>query len=354
MTPAFEILADDKRITDLIRDRLLSLRVTDEDGYQTDTLEITLDNRQLKIIPPATGAELRVSLGYMETGVRPMGLFVVDEYERSGLPHQIIIRARSAWGGSGKSKSATVSGITTALKEQRSRSWDGQTLGAIVSQIAAECGLEPRIDADLEPEAIAHIDQTDEGNANFLRRLAHKHGAVFKPAGGMLIFVKKVKGKTVSEKEIPRVHLTRERGLVQPGWRHWVVLSGDPDSYRLTVAEREDFKSVIATWHDVAAAERKEVRIGRGDPARRMRGNYASAVEAAQAADAEYRRIGRGKAQPTFNCEGYPLLAAEGILVVDDSLGSDLEGDWVITRAEHTLDVNGYRTSLECESSKAV
>ena len=353
MRPAFEILADDKRITDLIRDRFISLTLTDEEGFESDTFEVTLDNRDLQVQPPKTGAELGVSLGYIETGVRPMGLFVVDEYERSGLPHQILIRARSAWGGNGKTKSATVSGIEAALKAQRTRSWDGQTLGTIVSDVAADCGLDPRIDPDLAGEVIAHVDQTNEGNAHFLRRLARERDAVFKPAGGKLIFAKRAKGKTISGVDVPKVYL--DTGLrKRTGAGPLAVLSGDEGSYRITVAEREDYQSVVAFYHDVSAAERKKIVAGEGEPQKELRGNYPTPEEAAQAAAAELRRIGRGESQPTFNCEGNPILAAEGTLVIGDELGTDLEGEWLINRAVHTLDDSGYRTSLECEISEEI
>ncbi len=355
MRPLFEILADDVRITKLIRDRFISLNITDEAGFESDTLDITLDNRDLMIEPPKTGAELKVSLGYKETGVRPMGLFMVDEYERSGLPHKIIIRAKSAYGGDGQTTSATVNGITTKLKEQRTRSWDGQTLGTIVSQIAAECGLEPLIDSSLAAEVIAHVDQKDEGNSNFLLRLANERNAVFKPAGGMLIFDKLGKDKTIAGKPIPTVWLTLGAPPIPTEKKpNWARLSGNEDSYRLTVAERQNFKSVTAYYHDVSAAERKEVTVGEGEPSRKLPANYPTPAEAAQAAAAELRRIGRGKSAPTFNCEGNPLLAAAGKLVVDASMGSDLEGEWAITRAVHKLDGGGYTTDLECEIHEAV
>ena len=352
MKPAYEILADDVRITDLLRDRFISLTYTDESGFGSDTLEILLDNRDLKIQPPKTGVELSLSLGYVGTGVRKMGLLVVDEYERSGMPHKLLIRAKSAWGGDGKNKSETVKGITTALKTQRTRSWDSKTLGSILEQLAAECGLEPCIDLELSSEWIAHIDQTDEGNSNFMLRLAEERDAVFKPAGGKLIFMKRAKGQTVTGVDVPMVYLTLGSPQPSAAKPYWAKLLGSEDSYRLTVAERENFKSVTAYYHDVSAAERKAVTIGDGDPSRKLIGNYATPAEAAQAADAEMRRIGRGKSAPTFNCEGDPLLVSEGKVTADDTMGSDLEGEWLIRRAVHKIDDNGYTTALECEVPK--
>ncbi|SMG67144.1 [weak similarity to] Phage late control D [methanotrophic bacterial endosymbiont of Bathymodiolus sp.] len=40
MRPRFRILANQQDITDTIRDRLLSLRITDEAGNQSDTVEL--------------------------------------------------------------------------------------------------------------------------------------------------------------------------------------------------------------------------------------------------------------------------------------------------------------------------
>lgn len=46
MTPAFRIIVDRHQdVTAAIRERLLSLRVSDEEGYHSDAVEIRLDDR---------------------------------------------------------------------------------------------------------------------------------------------------------------------------------------------------------------------------------------------------------------------------------------------------------------------
>ena len=94
MTPDFRILADSQDITDRIRDRLLSLRVTDEAGIKSDTVEIKLDDRDALIAWPEHGAELEVLLGYQKSGLTRMGLYVVDEVEHGGPPNALTIRAK--------------------------------------------------------------------------------------------------------------------------------------------------------------------------------------------------------------------------------------------------------------------
>lgn len=349
MTPSYEILANDESITNLIRDRFVSLQLTDEAGFESDSVEIVLDNRGLRVEPPSTGAELRVSLGYQESGVFEIGLFIVDEYERSGLPHGLTIRARSAWGGDGEKKSETANAIKTALKARRTRSWSFQTLEEIVSELAQECGLEPRIDSELGGEGIVQVDQTGESNLHFLKRMAGQRDAVFKPAGGKLVFTRKSNGMTVSGQAVRVMTLS----ATSVSGSESVQLSGEPDSYRLTVAERENFSSVTAFYHDVSAAERKPITAGEGEPVKQLRGNFPTAEEAAQAAAAELRRIGRGKSAPTFNLMGNPFVGAEHQIEVDGSRGSDLSGLWVINRAVHTINESGYLTAVECEAPES-
>lgn len=45
MRPDFQILADGKDTTATFRDRLISLRITDKAGLESDAVEVTLDDR---------------------------------------------------------------------------------------------------------------------------------------------------------------------------------------------------------------------------------------------------------------------------------------------------------------------
>ena len=45
MTPDFNIWAEGNLITGLIKQRLISLRITDEAGINSDSVEICLDDR---------------------------------------------------------------------------------------------------------------------------------------------------------------------------------------------------------------------------------------------------------------------------------------------------------------------
>lgn len=58
MTPDFKVIAAGINITPQIRDRLLSLTIMDEAGLKSDSVEITLDDRDGLIELPIPGAPL--------------------------------------------------------------------------------------------------------------------------------------------------------------------------------------------------------------------------------------------------------------------------------------------------------
>ena len=92
----YKILAGQTDMNAAIHNRLLSLDLTDEAGYQSDSLEIRLDDRDGKIKLPRRGVTLDVRLGFKEVGLAEMGLFTVDEVEVKGPPATLTVRARSA------------------------------------------------------------------------------------------------------------------------------------------------------------------------------------------------------------------------------------------------------------------
>lgn len=329
MKPVYKIEANDVDVTARIRGRLMSCTLVDEAGVKSDTFEMVLDDRDNAIVLPPAGAELKVWLGYQSTGLEFMGLYVFDNDARlSGPPEQMTLRATAAVLGA----SETVKKFNNALKEQKSRSFDGQTIGAIVETIASEAGYTARVAADLATKTIGHIDQTDESGLHFLTRLAEQYDAVSKPAGGYLVFAHRGAAKTVSGSTMPLVKLAKE----------------DLTSWEMQLADRFAYKSVIARWQDLDAGERKEETVGEGKPVKTLKGNYPTQAEAIQAAEAEFARSARGTATPTFKMPGRVDLVAEGVVEIS-GLRAEYNGQWSITKATHSFSDSGFATTIECE-----
>lgn len=319
MTPDFKVIAAGINITPQIKDRLLSLIVTDEAGRKADTVEIQLDDRDGLIELPAPGAPLLVMMGYRETGLVPVGLFTSDEVTVSSAPATMSIRARAA-------------DLGGPIKDQKTRSWDKKKLVEIVQTIAGEHGLEPKIAQRFMTIYYEHIDQTDESDLNFLDRLGRDLDALVSVKGGALLFVGRGEGLTASGLPIP------PRPLLETETSNWT----------LTLTTREDYKSVSAVWHDKKSAKRQEVVVGDGAPVLKICHPYATEEEARAAAKAKLDEIGRGNDTFEATVEGDPLIAAEG-RVLASGFRAGVNGLWSIVTATHELSGAGYRTTVRTE-----
>jgi len=331
MKPTFKIVANSDDITKKIQERFKSLRLVDETGTLSDTVEIALADHDSdkRIALPKPGAELKVSIGYdtpHDMTLRYMGLFVVDEVELSGYPCEMVIRARAA-------PYETSKGGKKDLQTQKTRSWPkGTTLGAMVKRIAGEHRLQPAISPALAAIALPHTDQSHESDMTLLSRLAKRYDAIAKPAGGSLVFTKRGDAQSASGKERPGVTLTPKDG----------------NAYRVVIASRDSAGTVVAYYRDTRKAQRREVTIGGGDPVFRLRMAYSDRVSAENAARAKQRSRARGERRLTYTFPGRPEVVAEAIATLQ-GFREGVDGDWLIRRAEHYIGSDGYRTTIECE-----
>ena len=322
MTPDFRILADSQDITDRIRDRLLFLRVTDEAGIKSDTVEIKLDDRDALIAWPEHGAELEVLLGYQKSGLTRMGLYVVDEVEHGGPPNALTIRAKA-------------SDMRQSPKAPRTRVWDNVTLADMVTTIAGEHGLVPKISEPLAAISYTHLDQTEESDLHLLTRLARENSAVTKPVAGNLIFATRGEAKSISGQTLPTIQV-----MAQQVQRH-----------QMTQADRSKYAAVLTQWHDPMKAERMPVKVGQGKPVYTLRHTYPDIHQATRAAQAKLEALQRGTGTLSLTLIGNSELMAEAKLELK-GIRDRIDGEWLIQRVEHQFDNQGFVTRIEAETPK--
>lgn len=321
MTPAYKILANSVDITNKLRERSCSIKVVDEAGLQSDTVEIELDDEGGQIEMPRKGATLDVSIGYLEAGLVRMGLYVVDEVGLSGFPALMTIRGKAA-------------DMRATIKTQRARSWDTTTLGAIVKSIAAEEGLEAKVDPALAAIEIAHEDQTTESNIHFLTRLAQQYGAVAKPANGKLLMVPAGQATTASGASMPSV----------------TVHKTDETHYDVTLADRDAYDGAVASWHDPKTGQRIPEQTGSSSKAYTLRDTYPDAASARRAAEAKWASLQRGAGTLNLDMPGEPKLAAEATINLPAAeFRSGVAGEWITKRVEHTIK-GSFTTHIEAEA----
>lgn len=328
LKPSFRILANEADITGTLQSRLISLRYTDASGVESDILEVVVSDADpnAPIEQPPPGAEMQLFLGYDGLS-QYMGAFVADEIEMSGWPSEMTIRARSAvFAKSKKGK--------TGLQSQKSRSWPKDTkIGDLVSKIAKEHSLTPKVSESLKSIKLPHTAQTDESDLNLLIRIARKYDAVVKPVGENLIFAKRGESKSISGENLPPVVLT----------------PGQVSRFRVVTSTRETAGMVVAYWHAVKNAKRHEVKVGEGEPVKRLKMYYPTQEMALAAARAELDRRKRHKTTISIQFPGDPNVAAEAKLVLS-GFRQGVDGEWLITRVEHSLGSGGYVCSVEAET----
>ena len=318
-TPAFTIEADGQNITDNIRNRLISLRIKDASGYDSDTLEIRIDDRDGAITLPKTGALLRVSMGY-DNNLQLMGRFVVDELRLAGPAMTLSITARAA-------------DFKQQLKQQNTRAWENMTIGSIVSTIAADHDLEPVVSDTLAKTFIPRIDQTDESDLHFLTRLGKEHDAIAKPTNKRLIFAPRGEAKTASGQPMASVSLTRT----------------DLTSWNVRLSDRDKYKSVTAYYHDTTVGKRMPVTVGQGKPVYSIRNNQPDLATAQQAAAAKLKKLNRGSSSISLTMPGNPDLMAETPLIISN-IRTGIDGKYVANNVTHELGGSGYVTTVEAQA----
>lgn len=337
MTPDFRILVDGSQdVSQAIRERLLSLRVSDEEGYNSDAVEIRLDDRGGTVELPRRGAELTVELGYdkvpeseiregiLEPGRVPMGRYTVDEVELSGPPATLAIRARAA-------------DMRAAMKQRRTRSWQRVLLGDLIKTIGREYGLDARVAEELAKIILPHVDQTDESDLHLLTRLGERYDAAARPANGRLVFARRGAARSATSGALTAVRIAR----------------GQAADYRVTLADRPEYRSVRAYWYDTAAARRVEVTAGDGEPVYALRDDHVDEATARKAAQARLDILKRGAATLSLVLKpGLPTVGAESPLTLS-GFRNGVDGLWIAARVSHEIDNSGYSTRVEAETPTA-
>lgn len=329
----WDILLDGQSLIDperyrLANPRILSLRLSEKLGEEADELEIVVHDMDPRepFDPPPQGSILTVKIGWdrgtpVTTGMVDKGSFIVDEVSWSGPPDQITITARSA-------------DLRDDFRTRKTRTWHGQTVGAVIDKIAADNSLTPRCHPDLAGRSIGSAEQHNKSDMQFLRDLGRHHDAVATVKAGALIFTPRGSSTSASGKAIPGATLLRDR-CADVSWR------------RASRDKHQD--GAEAQWHDPEAGKRKTVQTG-GARKKRLKRIYASEDEANTAARSEAQRLKRASATLEATLAwGNPLLTP-GMPIEAVGFRSHIDQEaWRITSAEHTMDGSGLKTRVTME-----
>lgn len=328
MHPIVEITVDGQPVAGAFYERLVSLSVTDKEGVSSDAFQASLNDGPAAFLAlPRTGAKVDIRLGYAETGVRSVGLFVVDKVSARCLPYSIEISGKSADLRRGK------------LKERKERHWDAKTVGDIARQIAGESGLTAAVDSDIASHSYTWLGQEDESDIHFLERLAQRHNAVFTIKDGRLILAKRGSGLSTGGAFVGSVILTPA-----------LIVQG---SCSFEVNDRTKYSKVVAYYQDRDQAERVEVEADGdddGDSVYRIPEPYADPAEADKAAQAKVKQLKRGEGSANVTVPGDTSIVAGAPLLFHD-VRPGLDGvPYVIDGVAHDYSkTGGFLTKISAK-----
>ena len=313
-----KIVYSKKDITKDLAPYLLSLTYTDYAHGKADDLELRLaDPEKLWLSDwyPVKGDKIEASLEVEGVTLR-CGMFEVDEIEVSGPPGEITIRAQSAI-------------ITKDLRlTKRTKAWENTSFQAISQEIANRAGLTLLFDG--EDVQFKRIDQTNESDLAFLKRLCEKTGYYLKVAGEKLIISQetfknggplagKLKpGELISWSFTDKTHRIYKKCRVS----YW-----DPQKKQVLVHEEED-PDAPDTGEVLVINERVE--------------GLSQAIELAKKKLAMKNRF---KTEGEVRLPGRPDLVA-GVSIELENFGV-LSGKYAVEESRHEFSRSGYITVLK-------
>lgn len=315
----------------LLNQRLLRWSHTDAAGIQADRLELTLNIEGLEGLPSLSG-KIGLRVGYLESGLVEKGEFVVSQRTPVLFPSRLMIVATAA-------PFSTVD--ASGYRQRRSDSYGPTTLGALFRQLVSRHGFSPRVAPALDGIEIAHIDQSNESDMAFITRLAARYNAVTKPYNELYVLAEAGKTHSLSGKLLPEVTLSVTQDN-RPGEQAFITASLDEKS-------RATYMGSRVAWWDAAAGKQRVVQVGVA-PFKTLRQRYQNEAEARAVAQSELRRVGREGMKMNIDCPGNPLLTAEGLLLLDETWPSYMQGRWSMTQVVHVGDpVTGYRSTITAQ-----
>lgn len=96
IAPDFALTLKDKALERSLRERVISIRMTDNSALEADELEVIFDDSDGQLQMPERGAILSLHLGWNGQPLYRCGSFTVDSVIHSGAPDILTVKARSA------------------------------------------------------------------------------------------------------------------------------------------------------------------------------------------------------------------------------------------------------------------
>ena len=373
-SPFFKImlLNDEKKldITPKFDNRLISMTIEDNNGFEADTIDLVIDDSDQKIKLPQRGAKLEVTLGWSADnqnttinnkqevilGANIKNIFNITQVTHSGAPDIITIRGASA------------NLSEKFINKLHERMYDNITINTLVSTIASTNTLPYRCSEEIGSIKIFNVYQTKESDSSFLTRIIDEYGGGMSIKNGMLLVFKKGQGITVNGKAIPPAVIKRESGNshsytinndseytgVKAFWYDYS--KPEPEQHEIIYTKKTTNETTNETNNEINNEINNETNVSKSetddknneDKIKIIRYVYATKESAEQAAKTTMEKIERGIA--TFSLKlalGRPDLFTEMPVRVEGFKEEINSTDWTIKKCTHSLNrSSGFTTEV--------
>jgi len=336
---SIEIAVDGVNVTKKLRPFFLHMQYTDAAESEADDLQITLQDRDgiwaggwlgaLARAAGSRGVKLKAALvqrGWEKDYDRWLdcGVFELDSVEASGPPSVVVLQASAL----------PYSGAVRQTK--KTRSWEHYSLAGIAQEIAANNGMKCGLYAAANP-VYDRLEQRRQTDTEFLSRLCQDAAVSLKINNNTLVLF----DQRSFEKQPPARTVRKGGGYIS--YRFMASTAGTQyDSCRVSYTDPATGKVVEGTAksedYDEEAKNHKRLEIT---------AKTASPGEAKALAGNHLRMHNKFARTASFTLPGDPLLLAGQTVRVAGWAAFD--GEYLVSRAVHTLGTGGYTTDVELQ-----
>ncbi|MGG1392304.1 phage late control D family protein [Brevibacillus brevis] len=324
----FELLYDNKNISNDLQPYLISFEYTDNLSGTADTISINLADRE-RLWWAAWMPELYASIKAKiirenwiddgKTDALNCGYFEINEINLTSPPNAVSIQGVS------------VPDSSTIRAQRKFRAWEQTRLSVIAKDIAGKNGLKLLFDA--EDEDYDRIEQTEETDLGFLMRLCDDAGIAVKLTGKQISLFDEAK----YEEKPPAFSLNYATSKIK--------------SFSAQVTTTGIYSRAVVNYHSPKGKKKIHYTYMPPNAPKTGRTLYINervkdGRQAERKAKSALRQANKEQHKASITLMGDVNLVA-GMTFMLNNFGA-VSGKYIITQAVHAYSGNGYETSLEC------
>lgn len=322
---SYKISVGGADITMRLSPHLQSLSIQDNEGTDSDTCDIELNDQNGQILLPSVGDPLIATLGWQGEGGSVVFEGTIDEVTSRG-------------GSSGRVLQISAKGVDTMskAKEPQQKNMDKKTVKEALNEAGKAAGITVEVDKEFADDKRDWWGMNDESFLGFGERLAREYGGIFKVQGKKAILANKEGNSSVSGATLSSVTAAWGRNLID--WR----ISPTRGRPQAANVKSRHYDTKEAKWK--TEKEKVDGSQAQGDHADRY--SRHDKKRAGFSAKNGKKDSKRGKGGGNVTIDGNAAARPGGICIVSGARPG-IDGPYKIKTVNHDIDASGgWKTKI--------